>query len=109
MIVFSIFIFLANAEHGKGFFKLKSTMFVTFIVIFSLLSIIFTATICALMNIMDKVSEEKTFKKEKFSILLQFFFFLLAFVSRAVFYSLQLYLNTKSDTDMNENTGEGFR
>ena len=76
-------------------------MFVTFIIIFTLLSVIYTATICDLMKVMDKVNGEKEFKKEKISILLQFFFFLLAFVSTAVFYGLELYnlvSDDKSDT-----------
>ena len=71
---------------------MKSTMFVTFIVIFTLLSVIFTATICVLMKAMDKINDEKDFRREKRSILIQFFVFLVAFVSRAVFYSLELYL-----------------
>ena len=71
---------------------MKSRMFVTFIVIFTLLSVIFTATICVLMKAMDKINDEKDFRREKRSILVQFFVFLAAFVSRAVFYSLELYL-----------------
>ena len=71
---------------------MESTMFVTFIVIFTLLSVIFTATICVLMKAMDKINDEKDFRREKRSILIQFFVFLVAFVSRAVFYSLELYL-----------------
>ena len=98
VVGFSLFIVLANIER-IDLFKMKSTMFITFIVIFSLLSIIFTATICILMKAMDKINDEKDFRREKLSILMQFFVFLVAFVSRAVFYSLELYL-VKSEEEI---------
>ena len=64
-----IMIVLANLEHGRGIFKIKSTMSITFIVIFALLSIIFTVTICKLMQMMQKVSSEACFESEKSSVL----------------------------------------
>ena len=98
VISLTIIIIFANLRKGQGFFKIKYTMFVTFIIVFTLLSVIYTATICLLMKVMDKVNDEKEFRKEKISILLQFFFFLVAFVSRAVFYGLELY-NLVSDDE----------
>ena len=87
-----IMIVLANLEHGRGIFKIKSTMSITFIVIFALLSIIFTVTICKLMQMMQKVSSEACFESEKSSVLYQFFFFLVAFATRTLFYSYELYI-----------------
>ena len=70
IISLTIIIIFANLREGQGFFKIKYTMFVTFIIIFTLLSVIYTATICLLMKVMDKVNDEKEFRKEKISILL---------------------------------------
>ena len=70
IIILTIIIIFANLREGQGFFKIKYTMFVTFIIIFTLLSVIYTATICLLMKVMDKVNDEKEFRKEKISILL---------------------------------------
>ena len=104
---FVIVIVLACTERDFAIFKIKSTMFITFIVIFALLSAIFTVTICKLMQTMKKVSNEACFESEKSSILQQFFFFLVAFVTRTIFYSYELYL-VLNDSPTTEESGEGF-
>ena len=91
LLSFVVFIIAAYSEHGGGIFSMKSTLFWLFIITFSLLSIIFTLTIAYLTQVMRKINNEENFAREKRSILLQFLFFLIAFMSRAIFFGYELY------------------
>ena len=52
---FIFFVILAYSTHNMGIFRLKTTMFWSFIVVFSLLSHIFLFSICILMRALREV------------------------------------------------------
>ena len=91
LLSFVVFIIAAYSDQGGGIFSMKSTLFWLFIITFSLLSVIFTLTITYLTQVMRKINNEENFAREKRSILLQFLFFLIAFMSRAIFFGYELY------------------
>ena len=104
--VFIFFMLLAYITHNMGIFRLKSTMFWTFTIIFSLMSYMFLFSICLLMQALRKVSHEDCFRKEKTNIMLQFTFFLLAFATRAIFYTYELYLVSSTNHVESDDSGE---
>ena len=54
-VCFTFFVILAYATHNMGIFRLKTTMFWSFIIVFSLLSHIFLFSICVLMRALREV------------------------------------------------------
>ena len=107
VVSFVFFIILSYATHNMGIFRLKSTMFWSFVITFSLVSYMFLFSICLLVHVMKKVSEEANFKREKRNIMLQFIFFLLAFATRAIFFTIELYLVEATDfAEITDDSGE---
>ena len=90
-ITFLVFIYLARSQQGAGRFAMKPTLFWLYTITFSLLSIIFTLTIIYLSRVMRRINDGENFTREKRSIFLQFLFFLIAFMSRAIFFGYEIY------------------
>ena len=59
--------------------------------LYSIMATVFTGTIIYLWTVMKQIRDEAAFSREKNSILIQFFLFNVAFLSRAIYFGIELY------------------